>query len=106
MAAPLRTPRYLVRIESDGYMKHTGEDLMPTEVCPLRAYYSDGSVEDHEALVTYGEREREQIIERAMARKATEEDMRHMRRIVDRRNRAVERVRGAIQRAAAKALRA
>jgi hypothetical protein len=98
MAPPNKRLAHLVRIE---LVEPYARDLNlndPTERATLRAHMSDGRTFDHIAQVVYAEGERERVVEAALGQRITcESDLHAVRKILDRRARALEMARGALQ---------
>ena len=73
----------------------------PSETCTLRATLSDGRTVDRKAKVTYRKNEREKVLERltdpGQDTRADERAIASLNAMRDRRFRAIERVRGALQ---------
>ena len=97
MAAPTRRLVTLVSIVAEGYGRKP--DLAhPNESCTLRATLSDGRAIERDAVITYAPNERERVIEAVLKGTGSSADVRAAQRILDRRIREVERVRGGLQR--------
>ena len=97
MAAPTRRLVTLVGIEAEGWARKP--DLAhPNEACAVRATLSDGRVIERDALMMYAPNERERVMEAVLKGTGTSADVRLAQGILLRRIRAVERVRGELQR--------
>lgn len=97
MAAPMRRIASLVRIENAGWSRVSDLDK-PTEECVLTAVLSDGRRIERTAQVTYAAGERERLLEAVLSGNGTEADVRVAQDVLHRRAKAVENVRGDLQR--------
>jgi hypothetical protein len=102
MAPPRQRIVTLVAVDVTERWSRDLDLRQPTEVCTLTARLSDGRTIVREASVSYRKGERESVVE-ALTNNTTEPEeyekaSRTMRALIDRRCRAVERVRGDFQR--------
>lgn len=97
MLAPVRRVATIVRVEVGEWDRVPNLDC-PTESCTVTAVLSDGRRIERVATVEYQRGERERIIEAVLSGKGTDEDVRAAQRLLFRRTKAMERVRGKLQR--------
>ena len=91
MAAPLRRLVTLVSVGTpQPWQREIGD--VPAETILLQASLSDGTVVERMVRVTYGQHEREDALTAA-----TDGDWQTLRRLYDRRSRAIERGRASFQ---------